>query len=102
MLRHANIQTSPQERESWLCCPVERTDRLNDKTAADRVTKRYFLSFSLASDLASAFPSATAWAFAPRTSVRNGWAATGAATWPNSKARVVTWGPYIACRESLS
>src|ERR1019366_8385844 len=51
--------------------------------------------------LASAFPSVTAWAFAPRISARNGWAADGPGTWPNSKARVVTLRPYIACRESL-
>ena len=58
-----------------------------------RVREPYFLSFSLASDLVSAFPSATAWAFAPRISARNGWAADGAGTLPNSKARVVTLRP---------
>ena len=46
--------------------------------------------------------SALASAFAPRISARNGWAAAGTSTLPNSKARVVTLGPYIARRESLS
>jgi hypothetical protein len=41
-------------------------------------------------------------ALAPRTSARNGSAATGIGTLPNSKARVVTLRPYIARRESLS
>jgi hypothetical protein len=56
-------------------------------TTVDRIQKPYFWSFSLA----SAFP--TAWAFAPRISARNGWAAAGAGTLPNSKARVVTLRP---------
>src|SRR5207247_7839943 len=46
--------------------------------------------------------SATAWALAPRMDARKGWAVAGAGTLPISKALVVTFGPYIAWRESLS
>ena len=78
-----------------LCPTRKRRNVLNYITTADRVRKPYFLSFSFsfASAFASAFPSATAWAFAPRISARNGWAADGAGTLPNSKARVVTLRP---------
>src|ERR1035437_3516469 len=41
--------------------------------------------------LASTFRSVPAWAFAPRISARNGWAAAGAGTLPHTKARVVTF-----------
>ena len=44
----------------------------------------------LASPFASSFPAAAAWAFAERTSARNGSASFGAATFPESKALVVT------------
>ena len=58
--------------------------------------------FRLGPYLWSAFSSATAWALAPRIAARKGWALAGAGTLPKSKARVVTFGPYIAWRESLS
>src|SRR4029077_11921617 len=52
----------------------EPAHRLNEKTQrGSRDREPCFLSFSLA----SAFPWATAWAFAPRISARNGWAAAG-------------------------
>src|SRR4029077_40309 len=76
--------------------------QLDDKQRPLKICEPYFLSFSLVSVFSSVFSWATAWAFAPRISARNGWAAAGADTLPNSRARVVTLCPYIATLESVS
>jgi len=57
------------------CGPQEAS--ADDHQPRDQLRKPYYLSV-----LASAF--------APRISARNGWAAAGTGTSPNSKARVVT------------
>ena len=63
----------------------------NEKQRQSNSEQSYFLLFSLA--FSSAFPSATACAFAPRTSARKGWATAGTVTLPKSRARVVAVCP---------
>ena len=99
-VREASASCGRRELNDGTEPPVEHTDSADWQTAAVQFRKLLLLLFGFES-IASAFPSATACACAPRISARNGPATAGAVALPNSKARVVTLRPYIAFRVDI-